>query len=125
MCAPSTLLPVEIERLNVKAYTDVEKAIKDADVVMGLRIQLERQKIGLFPSLDEYSDLFGVNEERLKIAKNDAIILHPGPVNRGVEITSGIYDHERSFIDEQVLNGVAIRMAVLYLITRKGQGEEK
>ncbi len=125
LCAPSTLLPVEIERLNVKAYTDVEKAIKDADVVMGLRMQLERQKKGLFPSIDEYADYFGVNEERIKLAKEDAIILHPGPVNRGVEITSGIYGHERSFIDEQVLNGVAVRMAILYLLTRKGQGEEK
>ena len=105
--------------------TDVEKAIKGADVVMGLRMQLERQKKGLFPSIDEYSDLFGVNEERIKLAKEDAIILHPGPVNRGVEITSGIYGHERSFIDEQVTNGVAVRMAILYLLTRKGAGEEK
>ena len=124
LCAPTTLMPAEIERLNVKAYTDVEKAIKDADVVMGLRIQLERQKKGLFPTIDEYSDLFGVNEERLKAAKKDAIIMHPGPVNRGVELTSDIYDHERSFIDEQVKNGVAIRMAVLYLLTRNNPGKE-
>ena len=124
LCAPTTLMPVEIEKLNVKAYKDVEKAIKDADVVMGLRIQLERQKKGLFPTIDEYSDLFGVNTERLKAAKEDAIILHPGPVNRGVEITSDIYDHDRSFIDEQVKNGVAIRMAVLYLLTRNNFGKE-
>lgn len=123
LCAPSTLMPAEIERLGVKAYTDVEKTIKDADVVMGLRMQLERQKKGLFPTIDEYSDLFGVNEERIKLAKKDAIILHPGPVNRGVEITSGIYGHERSFIDEQVKNGVAVRMAILYLLTRKVMGE--
>jgi len=119
LCAPTTLMPPEIEKLNVKTYTHVEKAIKDADVVMGLRIQLERQKKGLFPTIDEYSDLFGVNVDRLKAAKEDAIIMHPGPVNRGVEITSDIYDHERSFIDEQVRNGVAVRMAVLYLLTRK------
>ena len=106
-------------RLGVKAYTDVEKALKNADVVMGLRIQLERQKTGLFPSIDEYSEIFGVNDERLKLAKEDAIIMHPGPVNRGVEISSSLYDHERSFIDEQVQNGVAVRMAVLYLLTRK------
>ena len=119
LCAPTTLMPPEIEKLNVKTYTDVEKAIKGADVIMGLRIQLERQKKGLFPSIDEYSDLFGINEERLKLAKEDAIILHPGPVNRGVEITSGIYSHERSCIDTQVTNGVAVRMAVLYLLSRR------
>ena len=102
LAGPTTLMPVEIEKLNVKCYTDVEKAIKNADVVMGLRIQLERQKKGLFPTISEYSDLFGVNADRLKAAKEDAIIMHPGPVNRGVEITSDIYDHERSFIDEQV-----------------------
>lgn len=125
LCAPSTLMPKEIEKLNVKTFCDVEKAIKDADVVMGLRIQLERQKKGLFPTINEYSNIFGINEERIKLAKKDAIILHPGPVNRGVEITSGIYSHERSAIDEQVTNGVAIRMAILYLLTRKGMGEEK
>ena len=125
LCAPSTLMPKEIEKLNVKTFCDVEKAIKDADVVMGLRIQLERQKKGLFPTINEYSNIFGINEERIKLAKKDAIILHPGPVNRGVEITSGIYAHERSAIDEQVTNGVAIRMAILYLLTRKGMGEEK
>lgn len=119
LCAPTTLMPLEIERLNVKTYTDVEKAIKGADVIMGLRIQLERQKKGLFPSIEEYSDLFGINEERLKLAKEDAIILHPGPVNRGVEITSGIYSHPRSLIDTQVTNGVAVRMAVLYLLSRR------
>ena len=95
VAGPSTLMPYEIEKLGVKAYTDVEKALKNADVVMGLRIQLERQKTGLFPSIDEYSEIFGV------------------------KISSSLYDHERSFIDEQVQNGVAVRMAVLYLLTRK------
>lgn len=119
VAGPSTLMPYEVEKLGVKAYTDVEKAIKGADVVMGLRIQLERQKTGLFPSIDEYAEIFGVNEDRLKLAKEDAIIMHPGPVNRGVELASPLYEHERSFIDEQVQNGVAVRMAVLYLLTRK------
>ncbi len=119
VAGPNTLMPYEIEKLGVKAYTDVEKALKGADVVMGLRIQLERQKTGLFPSLNEYADFFGVNDERLKLAKEDAIIMHPGPVNRGVEISSSLYDHQRSYIDEQVQNGVAVRMAVLYLLTRK------
>lgn len=119
LCAPSTLMPVEIEKLGVKAYNDVDKAIKDADVVMGLRMQLERQKKGLFPTINEYSSIFGLNDERLKSAKEDAIIMHPGPVNRGVELTSSLYSHERSYIDEQVKNGVAVRMAILYLLTRQ------
>ncbi len=119
VAGPTTLMPYDIEKLGVKAYTNVDTALKDADVVMGLRIQLERQKTGLFPSIDEYSEIFGVNDERLKLAKEDAIIMHPGPVNRGVEISSSLYDHQRSYIDEQVQNGVAVRMAVLYLLTRK------
>ncbi|MBQ4110762.1 MAG: aspartate carbamoyltransferase catalytic subunit [Clostridia bacterium] len=118
VAGPSTLMPPEIEKLGVKAYTDVEKAIKGADVVMGLRIQLERQKKGLFPSIDEYSDIFGVNEERLKLAKEDAILMHPGPVNRGVEISSSLYHPDKSVIDEQVTNGVAVRMAILYLLSK-------
>ena len=113
LCAPSTLLPVEIEKLNVKAYTDVDKAIKDADVVMGLRIQLERQKSGLFPSLGEYSRFFGVDSKRMCFAKDDAIVMHPGPVNRGVEFSSELIDSNMSCINEQVTNGVAVRMSVM------------
>lgn len=119
VAGPSTLMPYEIEKLGVKAYHNVDMALKNADVVMGLRIQLERQKTGLFPSIDEYSELFGVSDERFKLAKKDAIMMHPGPVNRGVEISSSLYEHENSFIDEQVQNGVAVRMAVLYLLSRK------
>ncbi len=86
LAGPATLLPSQLEELGVRVYTDVEKAIDGADVVMGLRIQLERQRAGNFPTVREYSKLFGVNEERLRLAKPDAILLHPGPVNRGVSL---------------------------------------
>jgi aspartate carbamoyltransferase catalytic subunit len=86
---------------------------------MGLRIQKERQKKGLFPTIREYSRFFGLDEKRLMLAKEDAIILHPGPVNRGVELTTSVIDGEQSLINEQVTNGVAIRMALLYLLTRR------
>ncbi|MCL2383607.1 MAG: aspartate carbamoyltransferase catalytic subunit [Oscillospiraceae bacterium] len=113
ICAPKTLIPSGIEQMGVTVYNDVEVALKDADVVMGLRIQLERQKGGYFPDLVEYAKEFGINEKRLKLAKSDAIVLHPGPVNREVEITSFVYDCDQSVIDEQVTNGVAIRMAIM------------
>lgn len=121
---PCTLLPPGIERLGVNVYPSVQEAIIDADVVMGLRIQLERQKRGLFPTEREYARFFGINENRLKYAKEDALIMHPGPVNRGLELTSAVADHERSVIDEQVLNGVAVRMALLYIFTRRGGANE-
>lgn len=114
---PATLLPVEIEKLGVKVYTKVEDAIADADVINVLRIQLERQKQGLFPSLREYANLYGINKQRLKLAKEDAIVLHPGPMNRGVEISSEVADSKQAVINEQVTNGVAVRMALLYLLT--------
>ena len=118
LCGPSTMIPVGIEKAGAKVTNDVEAAIKDVDVVMGLRIQKERQNDGLYPSIREYHRFFGLNERRLSLAKNDALIMHPGPVNRGVEMSSMVIDHERSAIDEQVTNGVAIRMALLYLLTR-------
>ena len=120
LCAPPTLMPVQMEELGVKIYTRVEEAIEGADVVMNLRIQLERQQEGNFPSLREYSEFFGLNEERLKYAKPDALVMHPGPINRGVEISSDVADCEQSVIREQVSSGVAVRMALLYLLTRKG-----
>lgn len=120
LCAPPTLMPAQMEELGVKTYTRVEEAVEDADVVMGLRIQKERQEEGNFPSLREYSEFFGINEERMKYAKPDALIMHPGPINRGVEITSDAADCEQSVINEQVTSGVAVRMALLYLLTRKG-----
>ncbi len=120
---PSTLLPPEIEKTGVKAFNTVQEALIDADVVMGLRIQLERQKKGLFPSIREYSRFFGLDEKRLKLAKEDALIMHPGPVNRGVELSSAVVDGDSSLINEQVQNGVAVRMALLYLLTRRDSNE--
>ncbi len=121
---PATLLPPGIEKLGVNVFSTVQEALLDADVVMGLRIQLERQKKGLFPSIREYSRFFGLDEKRLKLAKEDALVLHPGPVNRGVELSSAVMDGEQSLINEQVTNGVAIRMALLYLLTRRGSNNE-
>ena len=119
LCAPPTLMPVQMEELGVKTYTRVEEAVEGADVVMGLRIQKERQEEGNFPSLREYSAFFGINEENLKYAKPDALVMHPGPMNRGVEITSDVADSDQSVINEQVTSGVAVRMALLYMLTRR------
>lgn len=116
LAGPSTLMPVNLDEMGVDVYNDVEKAIEGADVVMGLRIQLERQKKGLFPSVREYNKYFGVNKERLALAKPDAILMHPGPVNRGVELNPDIVDGKQSVINEQVTNGVCVRMSVLNLL---------
>ncbi len=123
MYAPHTLLPVGIEQLGAKVCTSREEALRGADVVMGLRIQLERQEAGNFPSLGEYAANYGVDEKLLALANPDAIVLHPGPVNRGVELTSGVIDHERSHIEDQVLSGVAVRMAAYTLLHEARQGE--
>lgn len=117
---PSTLMPQGIDKMGVKAFDNVHEAIVDADIVMALRIQLERQKKGLFPSIREYFRFFGIDESRLKLAKPDAIIMHPGPVNRGVELSTSVIDGERSVITNQVTSGVAVRMAVMYLLSRGG-----
>lgn len=114
---PSTLIPVDIEKMGVKVVKDVVKAIEGADVIIMLRIQLERQEKGLFPSIREYSRLFGLNTEKLKNAKEDVIIMHPGPMNRGVEISADVADGQYSLILDQVTNGVAVRMAILHLLT--------
>ncbi len=118
MCAPKTLLPDEL-----KAYcsltTDPNEAVKGANVVMGLRIQLERQQQGLFPSLKEYNRVWGISDELVKKAASGAIVMHPGPVNRGVEINSLTADGSQSVINEQVTNGLAVRMAVLSLIAKE------
>lgn len=116
MFAPETLIPIGIDRLGAKLCKSREEALDGADVVMGLRIQLERQQAGNFPSLGEYAANYGVDEKILECAKSNAIILHPGPVNRGVELSSGVIDHERSHIEDQVLSGVAVRMAALCLL---------
>ncbi len=117
LCAPSTLMPSEIESMGVRVCDDADVAIHDADVVMGLRIQLERQKSGLFPSVREYHKLFGINKRRMALAKPHAIVMHPGPVNRGVELAADIADGPQSVIVEQVTNGVCVRMAVLDMLT--------
>lgn len=117
---PSTLMPMGIEEMGVKVFDNVHEAIVDADIVMGLRIQLERQKKGLFPSIREYFRFFGIDEQRLRLAKPDAIVMHPGPVNRGVELSTSVIDGRRSVITDQVTSGVAVRMAVMYMLSRGG-----
>ncbi len=117
---PKTLMPIDVDRLGVKSYDNVHEAILDADVVMGLRIQMERQHKGLFPSLGEYYRFFGIDSRRLKMAKPDAIVMHPGPVNRSVEMSTHVIDGEKSVITNQVTSGVAVRMAVMYMLTNGG-----
>jgi aspartate carbamoyltransferase catalytic subunit len=116
VAGPRSLLPLGIEALGVEAYDRVEPALEGADVVMMLRIQLERKAGGRFPNTREYSRFFGLNPRRLDLAKPDAIVMHPGPMNRGVEIDPAVADGPRSVILDQVARGVAIRMAVLYLL---------
>ena len=120
---PPTLIPRDLESTGAKVFGTVQEAITDADVVMGLRLQLERQRSGLFPTVREYAHFFGIDQNRIKLAKPDVLLLHPGPVNRGVELSSAVIDADYSAIDEQVRNGVAIRMAILYLLTRRQQDE--
>jgi aspartate carbamoyltransferase catalytic subunit len=122
VCGPSTLLPVEMEKMGVEVFTDLNKALWGADVVNVLRLQLERMERGFLPTLREYSRLFGINKERLTLLNKNYTIMHPGPINRGVEITPEVADSPESVILAQVTNGVAIRMAVLYLLS--GQQEE-
>jgi aspartate carbamoyltransferase catalytic subunit len=116
VCGPPTLIPPGIEELGVRVYGHVEDAIAEADVLNVLRIQLERQQANLFPSLREYNRLFGISNRRLERAPRDVLILHPGPMNRGVEIDSDVADGEHAVILNQVTNGVAVRMAVLFLL---------
>lgn len=116
IAGPATLIPPYAETLGVKVHSRPEGAIEGADVVYSLRLQLERQKSGLFPSKREYHDFFGLNRERLRLAKDDALVMHPGPMNRGIEISTDVADSPQSVILEQVTNGVAVRMAILYLI---------
>jgi aspartate carbamoyltransferase catalytic subunit len=117
VCGPATLMPPEIERLGVKVTYDIKEAIEGADVINMLRIQLERQGQSLFPSIREYSMKFGLDAGKMKYAKKDVLIMHPGPINRGVEITPEVADGPYSVILEQVTNGIAVRMAVLYLVS--------
>jgi len=116
VCGPASLLPVHVESLGVRACTDLDVAVRDADILMALRLQLERQEKGLIPSLREYSQLYGLNLKRLEQAKPDVLIMHPGPINRGVEISPEVAEGPYSLILDQVANGVALRMALLYLL---------
>lgn len=124
LCGPSTLLPRDVEKFGCETFTNLDKALEGADVVNVMRIQLERQQSGLFPSQREYTKLFGLNSERLKRMNKNFTVMHPGPMNRGVEITSQVADGPSSVILEQVTNGQAIRMAVLYLLSGRKEGEE-
>ncbi|MCA9405384.1 MAG: aspartate carbamoyltransferase catalytic subunit [Candidatus Omnitrophica bacterium] len=118
VCGPSTLMPIGIEKMGVKVSYDIDEVIKDCDVLMLLRLQLERQHEKFLPSLREYAKEFGVNAKRLAKAKKNILIMHPGPTNRGVELSAEVADGEHSVILEQVTNGIAVRMAVLYLLLR-------
>jgi len=119
---PSTLVPRGLEKLGVRVSHDLDQLIPQIDVFNMLRIQLERQDQAMFPSIREYSRLFGLNGERMKRAKPDALVLHPGPINRGVELTPEVADGPQSVILNQVQNGLAVRMAVLYLISGASGG---
>ena len=120
---PATLMPAGIERFGVRTSTSVDEAVADADVIMMLRIQQERMHGAFFPSLREYFNTFGMTAARIARAKPDVIIMHPGPMNRGVEIASDVADGPFSVILEQVANGVAVRMAVLYLLAGGVEGD--
>jgi len=124
VCGPPTMIPPHIEQLGVHVETNLRKAVEGADALNILRIQLERQKVSLFPSLLEYSEVFGVDREVLSWTKPGCLIMHPGPMNRGVEISHDVADGDRAVILEQVTNGLAVRMAVLYLLFERGAGEE-
>jgi aspartate carbamoyltransferase catalytic subunit len=125
VCGPKTLLPPEIEKLGVRATTDLFEAVRDADVINLLRIQLERQSESFFPSIREYANSYQIDREILRQAKPDVLIMHPGPVNRGVEITSDVVDGPYSVILDQVTHGLAVRMAVLYLLSGGTRGGEE
>jgi aspartate carbamoyltransferase catalytic subunit len=124
LCGPATLVPKTFEQMGCRVTYDVDEAIRDADIINLLRIQHERQRKTMFPSINEYIQLFGLNQARLAKAKSDALIMHPGPINRGVEIDSDIADSSRSLILEQVTNGLAVRMAVLFLVNG-GKGPQE
>ncbi|MDD2447719.1 MAG: aspartate carbamoyltransferase catalytic subunit [Tissierellia bacterium] len=124
LAGPSTMITSNMKALGADVTSDLNAAVKDADVIIGLRIQLERQKAGMFPDIREYSQLFGINKKLLSLAKDDVIVMHPGPVNRGVEMSTDIIDGDNSLILDQVKNGVAVRMAVIKLLMegRKNNG---
>jgi len=116
LCGPKTLIPIEAKSWGVQVTHNTDEALKNADVINVLRLQLERQKKGLFPSVREYHSYWGLDTRRLQLAKPNALVMHPGPMNRGVEISTSVADSTQSTIEEQVTNGVAIRMALLVLL---------
>lgn len=115
ICAPPTLVPLEVSQLGVEVFHNLDEIISEFDVIMALRIQLERQQSGLFPSVREYRTIYGLTKDRVKRMKKKSVIMHPGPTNRGVEIDPDVADSDRSLILKQVKNGVALRMAVLFI----------
>ena len=117
VAGPATMIPRDIEKMGVRSYTRIEEAIRDADIIMMLRIQTERESQSIFPSLREYAQFFSLNSRNIDLASKEVLIMHPGPMNRGVEISPEIADGPRSIILDQVTNGVAVRMALLYLMT--------
>jgi len=119
ICGPPTLIPPLVEKMGVEIFYSLEDALREVDIVMMLRIQRERQNKEFIPSISEYIDFFSLNEEKLALAKKDVLVMHPGPVNRGVELPARIADGKRSIILDQVTNGVAVRMAILYLLLAK------
>jgi len=124
LCGPPTLVPRAFEQMGCRVTSDINAAIGDADVINLLRIQHERQRKTMFPSLTEYTSLFGLTKARLADLRPDALIMHPGPINRGVEIDSEVADGSRSVILEQVANGLAVRMAALFLVNG-GRGPQE
>jgi aspartate carbamoyltransferase catalytic subunit len=116
VCGPPTMMPVRIRELGVTVESDLNRAVEGADAINVLRVQLERQNVNLFPSLDEYSAIYGVTRDTVARMKPEGIVMHPGPMNRGVEISHDVADSERAVILQQVTNGVAVRMAALYLV---------
>lgn len=124
VCAPAMLIPPEIEKMGVLVSNDIDAALKEADAVNVLRMQFERDNENAFPKQLEYFNNFGITEERLEKAKRDIVVMHPGPINRGIEISSGVADGANSVILEQVTNGIAVRMAALFLVAQAAENRE-
>jgi len=118
---PNALMPMGAEQYGIRLSNDIEDAVNDADVIMGLRMQLERQTTGFFSSLDEYNEFYGITPKTMSFAKENSIFMHPGPMNRGVEVIDSVSDSDASTVEEQVTNGVFVRMALLYLINFKNE----
>lgn len=122
VCGPATLLPAKIEQYGVEVYYDAARAVKDADVILTTRLKMENHEKNLLPSLDEYKNLFRIDESLLRHAKKDAIVMHPGPINRGIEISSKVIDSKKCIINDQIANSVAVRMAILFILSQIGGG---